>query len=111
MKLLPIFAALFAVVAHAQSPSFYTLACVRETDVDAGVVQFNESTNVVTIQGNSWNVSPDGTGIIVSGNLNVAGKYLRMNRFNGVVMARWKATTPAGALDFAAVCDVKSRRF
>lgn len=109
-----LFAALLlasSAAALAQQPTFLTLQCTHDVDTDAGVVQFNATTNVVTIQGFSWNVAPDGTGYIVSGQLNVAGPYIRMNRFNGVVMARWKATTPAGALDFAAICDVKTRKF
>ncbi len=88
-----------------------TLTCIREIDVEAGVVQINTTTNTVTIQGNNWTVTPDGSGIITSGGLSVAGRYLRMNRFNGVVMARWRDTTPPGSLDFVGVCDIKPRKF
>jgi hypothetical protein len=97
--------------AFAQSNGPVTLKCIRETDTDAGLVQYNTTTNIVSIQGFSWNVVPDGTGIIVSGNLAVSGPYLRMNRFNGSVMARWRSTTPAGALDFVGVCEVAGRKF
>jgi hypothetical protein len=111
MKRLILIAALLSSAAFAQQPAFMTLQCTKDVDTDAGLVQFNSSTNVVTIQGFSWNVVPDGTGIIVAGSLGVAGPYLRMNRFNGVVMARWNPSTPPGAVDFAAVCDVKTRKF
>ncbi len=88
-----------------------TLTCTREIDVEAGVVQINTTTNTVSIQGNNWTVTPDGSGIITSGSLTAPGRYLRMNRFNGVVMARWNESTPPGSLDFVGVCDIKQRKF
>ncbi len=103
--------ALASFAASAQTNGLFTLQCVRETDNDAGIVLYNQNTNVITIQGNSWTVAPDGSGIIQLGQLNVAGQFVRMNRFNGAVMARWKTTTPAGAVDFIGVCEVKPRRF
>ncbi len=113
MKKSLIVLALLAGAAQAQitPTSLVTLTCVREIDVDAGVIQINTVTNVISIQGNNWTVAPDGSGIITSGSLTVAGRYLRMNRFNGVVMARWNPATPPGSLDFVGVCDIKSRRF
>lgn len=111
MKLLALLLLASSIDAFAQSSGPVTLNCIRETDANAGVVQFNASTNVVTIQGNSWTVSPDGSGIIVSGALGTPGKFLRMNRFNGAVMARWKPTTPAGQVDFIGVCTVAGRLF
>jgi hypothetical protein len=111
MRLLASLLLLVAGAASAQTNGLFTLQCVREADVDAGLVFYNQNTNVITIQGNSWTVSPDGTGIIQQGQLAVAGSFIRMNRFNGAVMARWKPTTPAGAVDFIGVCEVKPRRF
>jgi len=113
MKKSLIILALLAGAANAQlTPTNpVTLTCVREIDVEAGLVTINTTTNTVSIQGNNWTVAPDGSGIITSGSLTVAGRYLRMNRFNGVVMARWNPATPPGSLDFVGVCDIKSRRF
>jgi hypothetical protein len=113
MKKSLIVLALLAGAANAQlnPQNPVTLSCIREIDVDAGVVQINTTTNTVTIQGNSWTVTPDGSGIITSGSLTVAGRYLRMNRFTGVVMARWNDATPPGSLDFVGVCNVKPRLF
>ncbi len=102
---------IIAVAANAQTNGLFILQCVRESDTDAGIVLYNQNTNVITIQGNNWTVSPDGSGIIQQGQLNVAGSFIRMNRFNGAVMARWRNTTPAGAVDFIGVCEVKPRRF
>lgn len=111
MKLAAIALLFAATGAFAQTTGLYTLSCTSATDTDLGTVIFNSVNNVVSIQGNNWNVLPDGSGIISSGQLGVAGPYLRMNRFNGVVMARWRPTTPAGAVDFAGVCDVRTRKF
>lgn len=100
---------LCALAASAADP--VRLSCTRESDTFAGYVLYNPEIKVASIDGTNWTVNDNGSGILQAGALNTPGPYIRMNRFNGAVAARWRPTTPAGSLDLAAICEVVARKF
>jgi len=110
MKLFAVLAlALAATVAQAAEP--IRISCTRDNDTFAGYASFNVDSKIITIENTSWTLVDNGSGVWSSGNLATPGPYVRLNRFNGTIAARWRPSTPVGALDMIGVCDAMVRKF